>query len=84
MSRLEEKGALQGNGLLDEVPKRGEAMNDSPLIRELNEFRRALEEIRDEQGKVCEIFEVCRHVACMSSYTSWAIADKTLRAEDRI
>lgn len=40
---------------------------------------KALEEIRNTQGKVCEIYEICEHVACSSSYASWAIADQALR-----
>jgi len=39
---------------------------------------KALKEIRDTQGKVCDNFELCNHKACHSSYTSWAIADKAL------
>ena len=40
---------------------------------------KALEEIRNTQGKVCEIYEICEHVSCSSSYASWAIADEALR-----
>ena len=38
----------------------------------------ALREIRDEQGKVCENYELCHHVSCQSSYTAWVIADRIL------
>jgi len=42
-------------------------------------YRDALLEITREQGKVCRNFEICRHEACRSSYTAWAIADKALK-----
>ena len=38
----------------------------------------ALEEIKRDQGYVCQDFELCTHESCRSSYTSWAIADKAL------
>jgi len=40
---------------------------------------KALKEIRDTQGKVCQEFEICDCVGCKSSYASWAIADKALQ-----
>lgn len=39
----------------------------------------ALSEIRDRQGQVCPAYEICSHVACESSYSAWAIADKALK-----
>ena len=39
----------------------------------------ALQEIKDTQGRVCSGFELCNHIACHSSYSSWAIADKALK-----
>ena len=39
----------------------------------------ALKEIRNKEGKVCDNFELCRHRACRSSYSSWMIADKALK-----
>ena len=39
----------------------------------------ALKEIRDNEGKVCDNFELCDHRACRSSYSSWYIADKALK-----
>lgn len=39
---------------------------------------RALAEIRRDQGKVCQGFELCVHDACRSSYSSWVIADQAL------
>ena len=41
-------------------------------------YTAALQEIRNEQGKVCDNYELCTHRACQSSYTAWAIADKAL------
>ena len=40
---------------------------------------RALETIKRDEGKVCEQYETCTHLACSSSYSAWAIADATLR-----
>lgn len=45
----------------------------------LNIAVKALKEIRDTQGKVCEEYEICTHRACQSSYDSWAIADQALK-----
>lgn len=39
----------------------------------------ALQEIKDTQGRVCSGFELCNHIACHSSYSSWVIADKALK-----
>jgi len=41
-------------------------------------YKKALEKIRDNCGKVCEQYEICDHDACQSSYNSWAIADEAL------
>lgn len=48
------------------------------LMKLLEIAIKALEAIR-MQGKVCEIYEICEHVSCSSSYASWAIADEALR-----
>ena len=50
--------------------------------RRIQELESALREIRDKQGKVCDEYEVCNHPACISSYTSWAIADKALKVKE--
>jgi len=42
-------------------------------------YKKALEEIVNTQGKVCEEFEICDHIACKSSCASWFIADKALK-----
>jgi hypothetical protein len=41
----------------------------------------ALERVKAEGGKVCAEFEFCQHVACMSSYAAWSIADAALKGE---
>ena len=41
-------------------------------------YKKALEEIKDTQGKVCNEFEICKHLSCTSSVSSWMIADKAL------
>lgn len=41
--------------------------------------KKALKEIRDKQGKVCDNFELCNHRACQSSYSSWHIANEALK-----
>ena len=38
----------------------------------------ALKKIRDTQGAVCSMYEICTHPSCQSSYNSWAIADEAL------
>jgi hypothetical protein len=50
------------------------------LQARLTAAERALREIKDTCGKVCEDFELCTHVACNSSYGAWAIADEALSA----
>lgn len=47
------------------------------LVRERNQYREALEEIRN-LGGVCEQFEVCTHRSCRDSYGAWAVADAVL------
>jgi hypothetical protein len=42
----------------------------------------ALKEIKEQEGRVCEDFELCTHSSCRSSYSAWAIADSALRAND--
>ena len=42
-------------------------------------YKAALEEIKRDQGRVCENYELCRHISCSSSYSAWAIADKALQ-----
>ena len=44
-----------------------------------SKYKAALEEIKRDQGRVCENYELCRHISCSSSYSAWAIADKALQ-----
>lgn len=37
-----------------------------------------MKEIKRDEGKVCDEFEICEHRACQSSYSAWAIADIAL------
>jgi hypothetical protein len=48
------------------------------LSEEVQRLRAALQQIKEEGGKVCAEFEVCRHVACQSSVAAWMIADAAL------
>lgn len=44
----------------------------------MNHYKKALERIQKECGKVCKQYEICEHEACQSSYNAWAIADEAL------
>ena len=46
-------------------------------------LERALEEIKEKQGRVCIGFAVCTHPACASSHASWAIADIALATAEQ-
>src|SRR6185437_9669132 len=59
-----------------------------PLLRELLPLRSAharlagaLQEIRRDQGRVCDGFDLCDHLACASSDASWVIADRALHPD---
>lgn len=52
----------------------------APANGDAEALRAALQEIKDTQGKVCDEFELCKHRACTSSYSSWAIAADALSA----
>jgi hypothetical protein len=43
-------------------------------------LREALVEIVAHGGEVCDDYVNCTHVACRSSYMSWAIASRALEA----
>jgi len=45
----------------------------------LSKYRTALKRIRDEEGKVCDHYDSCIHVACSSSYKAYVIADMALK-----
>ncbi len=51
----------------------------SRLEERLRIYEAALIRIRDEEGKVCDDFGSCDHVACQSSYNASLIADAALR-----
>lgn len=68
---------LAAPDLLDKVGRLERELADART--EATAYRQALQEIKDEQGRVCGQFEFCDHVACTSSYASWVIADRTLR-----
>lgn len=50
----------------------------------IDELTAALRAIRDGEGKVCEEFETCNHLACDSSYGAWTIADGALAGDINI
>jgi hypothetical protein len=49
------------------------------VVRNEERYRKALEQILREGGRVCGEFESCRHEACRSSAAAWFIADGALR-----
>ena len=49
------------------------------LKNQLEIAKHALQNIKDEEGKVCAEFEICKHVSCTSSCSSWFIAEKALK-----
>jgi hypothetical protein len=42
------------------------------------QYKNALQKIKDECGHVCQEFEICDHIACNDSHKAWAIADQAL------
>lgn len=55
------------------------APNDvDALLKAVDMYRAALEEIRSTFGQVCDEFELCSHSACQSSAGSWLTADAAL------
>lgn len=55
-----------------------------PLVRQqLAGAVSALRRIKDEEGKVCDQYQVCDHRECSSSYAAWVIADQYLRGVGR-
>ncbi len=42
-------------------------------------LREALDDIRENQGRVCPNFESCTHESCKSSHASWEIARAVLK-----
>ncbi len=50
------------------------------LVADNEKLRKALEDIKENQGRVCSDFETCTHEGCTSSHASWAIAESALMA----
>lgn len=46
---------------------------------ELERYKSALERIVQKEGRVCSGFELCKHRACNSSYSSWETANHALK-----
>jgi hypothetical protein len=49
------------------------------LEQEIDRLMTALRRIRDEEGQVCDSFDLCHHPACLSSAKAWAIANMVLQ-----
>ncbi len=50
---------------------------------EVTRLRGHLQTIRDQYGKVCETYELCRHAACESSIGAWFEAYAALKPASR-
>jgi len=50
-------------------------------MRAVGDLKAALMDIRNNQGRVCEEFELCKHASCASSVAAWFIADRVLNPE---
>lgn len=72
----------QGSGDPEDIPAIEKEYKDAKKDLWLNilVLQTALKDIKNTQGKVCEQFEICDHISCQSSYASWVIADKALKA----
>lgn len=44
-------------------------------------YQIALKQIKENQGLVCENYELCDHVSCRSSHSAWIIAEAALSEE---
>lgn len=63
----------------------GDPVEDlNALAAERDRYRRALESIREHEGKVCDQYELCEHRACQSSYGAWSYADGALGCTDSL
>ena len=72
--RWDDRYYVASNQMQAALAERG----DNPMV----EVVEALRGIKANEGKVCEEFELCKHIACQSSYASWAIADEALASLD--
>jgi hypothetical protein len=52
----------------------------TPALSGDGALRRALEQIKAEEGRVCAHYDTCTHEACASSHRAWEIADAALSA----
>ena len=57
---------------------------DAPAPQALDVAVTALLQIKREEGKVCDQYEICEHRSCQSSYGAWAIADRALARLSRL
>ena len=70
----------KGWAVLRDIVEKAETERDQVLQHAAApKYKAALEEIKRDQGRVCDNYELCRHTSCSSSYSAWAIADKALR-----
>ncbi len=53
--------------------------SNAKVLASAPDLLEALEQIRIHQGKVCEEYDLCSHIACKSSYSAWVIADKAIQ-----
>jgi len=56
-------------------------LNRANMIKLVSDNRillQAVSNIRKNEGRVCEGYEMCEHNSCGSSYNSWAIASKAI------
>ena len=79
VSPPETLATMQPNRDYQEGYQQGRALRDA----EVEGLRTALVYIRDHLGQVCEVYEVCAHAACASSYAAWAISDRALKEPRR-
>lgn len=79
-----EQHAWKGGGHPDDIPGIEEEYENAKkdLYLSILVLQTALKDIKNNQGKVCQQFEICEHRACKSSHASWEIADKALHFED--
>ncbi len=49
------------------------------ITRKLEICVKALKNIEQNFGQVCEMFEICKHESCRSSVSCWMEADKALK-----
>ncbi len=50
-------------------------------MSEAERLKAFLMRIHESEGKVCQDYDICEHVACASSYGAWAYADAALSGQ---